>query len=154
MIKYLSKIASGVYRIELESGPVEITVSEPQDQEKMDQLLDDSHDDVVIFNGETFESPAVFRKPFRIADILRNYDESAANEWCVREFGGFNCLLARVMNEINGQFYGTAADLLSEIEKLSYTMDQLPYIASAIFDSEEECEWFFRTLGRNEGDDD
>ena len=153
MPKYLSKTASGVYRIELESGSVEITVSEQQDQETLDQLLDDSQDDVETVDGETFVSPAVFWKPFEIADILRNYDESAANEWCAREFGGFNCLLARVMGEINGQFYGTAADLLNEIEKLSYTMDQLPYIASVIFDSEEECEGFFRTLGGGEDDE-
>lgn len=153
MIKYLRKIASGVYRIELESDPVEITVSEPQDQEKMDQLLDDSHDDVVTVDGETFVSPAVFWKPFEIADILRNYDESAANKWCAREFGGLSRLLKRVMGEINGQFYGTAADLLNEIEKLSYTMDQLPCIVSAVFDTEEEREEFLRALGGDEDDE-
>lgn len=153
MIKYLRKIASGVYRIELESDPVEITVSEPQDQEKMDQLLDDSHDDVVTVDGETFVSPEVFWKPFEVADILRNYDESAANEWCAREFGGLSRLLKRVMAEINSQFYGTAADLLNEIEKLSYTMDQLPCIISAVFDTEEECEEFLRALGGDEEDE-
>jgi len=153
MIKYLRKIASGVYRIELESDPVEITVSEPQDQEKMDQLLDDSHDDVVTVDAETFVSPEVFWKPFEVADILRNYDESAANEWCAREFGGLSRLLKRVMAEINSQFYGTAADLLNEIEKLSYTMDQLPCIISAVFDTEEECEEFLRALGGDEEDE-
>ena len=153
MPKYLSKTASGVYRIELESGSVEITVSEQQDQETMDQLLDDSQDDVVTIDGDTFVSPAVFWKPFEIADILRNYDESAANEWCAREFGGLSRLLKRVMAEINSQFYGTAADLLNEIEKLSYTMDQLPCIISAVFDTEEEREEFLRALGGDEDDE-
>ena len=153
MTKYLSKTASGVYRIELESGPVEITVSEPQDQEKMDQLLDDSQDDVVTVAGDTFVTPAVFWKPFEIADILRNYEESAANEWCAREFGGLSRLLERVIALMNSQLYAAAAELLNEIEKLSYTMDQLPCIASAVFDSEEECDEFFRTLGGDEDDE-
>ncbi len=153
MTKYLSKTASGVYRIELESGPVEITVSEPQDQERMDQLLDDSHDDVVTVDGETFVSPEVFWKPFEIADTLRKYDEPTANEWCAREFGGLSRLLKRVMAEINSQFYGTAADLLNEIEKLSYTMTQLPCIVSAVFDSEEERDEFLRALGGDEDDE-
>lgn len=153
MTKYIIKTASGVYRIELESGPVEITVSEQQDQETMDQLLDDSQDDVVTIDGDTFVSPAVFWKPFEIADILRSYDESAANEWCAREFGGLSRLLERVMGEINGQFFGTAADLLNEIEKLSYTMTQLPCIVSAVFDSEEERDEFLRALGGDEDDE-
>ena len=153
MTKYLSKTASGVYRIELESGPVEITVSEPQDQERMDQLLDDSHDDVVTVDGETFVSPEVFWKPFEIADTLRKYDEPTANEWCAREFGVLSRLLKRVMAEINSQFYGTAADLLNEIEKLSYTMTQLPCIVSAVFDSEEERDEFLRALGGDEDDE-
>lgn len=153
MIKYLSKTASGVYRIELESSPVEITVSEQQDQETMDQLLDDSQDDVVTVDGDTFVRPAVFWKPFEIADILRNYEESAANEWCAREFGGLSRLLERVIALMNSQLYAAAAELLNEIEKLSYTMDQLPCIVSAVFDTEEERDEFLLALGGGEDDE-
>ena len=97
--------------------------------------------------------PKYIIKPFEVADILRKYDEPAANEWCAREFGGLSRLLERVMAEINSQFYGTAADLLNEIEKLSYTMDQLPCIVSAVFDTEEEREEFLRALGGDEDDE-
>ena len=142
MIEYISKVKDGVYRVELENGPVDIFVRRKKDWRTIDKLIQDIKGGIHVIDGQTFIATHVQWDVFDIAKVLRDYDEKAANEWCAREFGGLRGLIDLALRNINSQFYGVAGDLLNEIEELSFTTDKLPVVAFAVFDSEEECDDF------------
>ena len=142
MIEYISKVKDGVYRVELENGPVDIFVRRKKDRQTIDELIQDIKDGIHVIDGHTIIGSHVQWDVFDIAKVLRDYDDKSANEWCAREFGGLKGLVDLALRFVNSQCYGVAGDLLNEIEELSFTTDKRPVIAFAVFDSEEECDDF------------
>lgn len=142
MIKFISKVKDGVYRVELENGSVELFVRRKKDRKTIDELIQDIKNGIHVIEGHNVMAPNVQWDVFDIAKVLRDYDDKSANEWCTREFGGLKGLVDLALRFVNSHCYGVAGDLINEIEELSFTTDQRPVIAFAVFDSDKECDDF------------
>ena len=154
METYISRIADGVYRLELESGPVDIQVPDADDQIGLDYFTKELCIIGAIWKRkvnlvESFSYGDLWVL-FKIAKNLRKYNESAANEWCIRVLGGISSirdLIKKALKSINCQDYGYASDLLKEVEHLSQTIDTYSVVVFDVYESKEEM---VRRLGLDE----
>ena len=109
MIKFLSKLNSGIYQIALDQGLFSVRVAEKRDQEKIDQLIADITDDFCVEN---------IQKCFKIVKVLQKYDPSVAVSWWVRECGGLGVILELVQWLIKNEYYEDAGRLLLNLEEI------------------------------------
>ena len=140
MLKHISKIKDGYYRIDLDGSSTTIHVTGKKSCEKIDQLIDDIDEGIIVIEGSPCMRCDVLWMYFDIAKILRRYDTSTANAWCAAEFGGMKGLVKFAIGLIGSQWYGEAGDLLNEIEELSFTMDKFPVVMAEVFEDEEAYE--------------
>jgi len=138
MVKFLSKIVGGYYRVELNSCTFTIHVKGEKSCEKIDQLIDEINKGTSVVDGVPCTGCDVPWKYFEIAKILRRYDPSGANAWCAAEFGGLKGLIKFALGLIGSQWYGAAGELLKNIQELVYTMDKRPVVISEVFEDEAE----------------
>jgi hypothetical protein len=140
MLKHISKIKDGYYRIDLDGGSTTIHVTGKKSCEKIEKLIDGINEGFLLYGGSLCMRSDVLWMYFDIAKILRRYDTSTANAWCAAELGGMKNLVKFAIDLIGSQWYGEAGDLLNEIEEISYTMDKFPVVIGNVFEDEEAYE--------------
>ena len=84
-LKYICKVKSGLYRVDLESGYVEINVPRIEGRQFIDQQIKDI---IPLRNDDIDDLAKYVRMVLGIDFALSMYNQGAADEWLLREIGG------------------------------------------------------------------